>query len=82
MLDRVRDVDLIAVDARFGKRAIEELPGRADEWPSRAVFLVARLLADHHDPGARLAFAENGLRGGFPQRARLAFGGVASRVVE
>jgi hypothetical protein len=58
------------------------LSGRADEGPSRAVFLVARLFADQHDLGSRLSFAEDGLRGGFPQRACLAFGGVASRIVE
>lgn len=49
MLDRVRQVDVCAFDAGFVECAIEHASGRADERHARAVFLVARLLADEHD---------------------------------
>ena len=48
MLHRVGDVDARAVDAGFGERAVEHLPGRSDEGLAGQIFLIARLLADEH----------------------------------
>src|SRR5947209_3797020 len=33
VLHGIRDVDARAIDAGFGKRALEHLPGRTHEWP-------------------------------------------------
>ncbi len=61
MLDRVRDVNRVAVDPRLLQRAIEELSGRTDEWLAAQVLLVARLLAEQHHRRLFWYFAENGL---------------------
>src|SRR5258705_12701863 len=49
MLDHVRHVNALAVDAGFFERPIEELARRADERTARDIFLIARLLANEHD---------------------------------
>ncbi len=46
MFDGVGHVDLVAIDAGGLERAIEQQPGRSHEWMTRAIFGVARLLAD------------------------------------
>ena len=48
MLDRVGDVDLLAVDADLLQGAVEHLAGRSNEWSAGEIFLVAGLLADQH----------------------------------
>src|SRR5690348_2483553 len=48
VLDRVRDVDLPAVDPREIERLVEQAPRRPDERAALLVLLVARLLADEH----------------------------------
>ena len=72
MLDRVGDVDAGAVDAGLGKRAVEQLAGRADERPAGEILLIAGLLADEHERRVARALAEHGLGRGLPERAALA----------
>ena len=48
VLDRVRDVDRVAIDPRFFESAIQDLTRRTDEGFAAQVFLVARLLAEEH----------------------------------
>ena len=81
VLDSVRHVELPAVDARVGQRAVQDSAGRADERPALEVLTVARLLADQHDRRARAAFAEHRLRGVLPQRAGAAVRRVPSQAV-
>ena len=72
---RVGDVNLAPIDACFLERPIEQFPGRAHKRFAGAVFLVARLLAHENNFRAGSAFAEDGLRPGFPQRTGAAFFG-------
>src|SRR5919109_70307 len=81
VLDDVRDVRERAVDAGLLERPVEQLPGRADERFAGLVLLIAGLLADEHRLRFRQSFAEDGLRPGLPEVARLASGGsVAERL--
>jgi len=82
VLDGVGDVDLRAVDARVLQRLVEELPGWADEGPALQVLLVAGLLADEDDLGARLALAEDGLGAGLVEVAGGAAGGGLAQFCE
>src|SRR6185312_3118764 len=61
MLDRIGDVGAAAVDAGLLQRPVENLPGGADERMAGKILLIARLLADEEDRGARRALAEDGL---------------------
>lgn len=61
VLDRVRDINRGPVDAGFLERAIEELPGRADERLAAQVFLIARLFAEQHERGLLRTFAKHSL---------------------
>jgi len=47
-----------------------------------AVFLVAGLFADQHDPGSLRAFAEHGLGRTLPERTGAAIGGLLAEGVE
>src|ERR671922_53641 len=81
VLDDVRDVRERAVDAGLLERPVEQLPGRADERFAGLVLLIAGLLADEHRLRFRQSFAEDGLRPGLPEVARLASGSsVAERL--
>src|ERR671922_12931 len=63
------------------ERPVEQLPGRADERFAGLVLLIAGLLADEHRLRFRQSFAEDGLRPGLPEGARLASGrSVAERL--
>ena len=62
VLDRVGDVDLVAVDAGGGERLVEQAPRGADERMALFVLLVAGLLADEHDARVTRPLAEDGLR--------------------
>src|SRR4051812_8948287 len=62
VLHGIRDIDARAIDAGFGKRAVEHLPGRTHEWLAGQVLLIARLFADEHERCVRWSFAEDGLR--------------------
>ena len=71
VLDGVRDVHVVTRDSCLVEGTIEQLARRADERPARAVFHVARLLADdHHACGAR-SLPEDRLRADLEQIAAL-----------
>src|SRR5205085_8990908 len=61
VLDRVRDVHGVTVDAGLLERVVEHPSGRPDERLALEVLPVARLLADHHDLRAGTAFTEHRL---------------------
>src|SRR4051812_10957184 len=69
MLDRVRHIDLIAVDPGLVERLVEHASRGTHERMPGDVFLVSRLLADEHHFGARPTFAEHRLRCVAPQIA-------------
>ena len=48
MLHGVCHVDLPTIDARIGKRAVQDLASRAHEGPPFEILAVTRLLADQH----------------------------------
>ncbi|HEX5242920.1 MAG TPA: hypothetical protein VFW23_06605, partial [Tepidisphaeraceae bacterium] len=75
MLDRIGHVSLFARDSSFLQRGVEHFPRWADERLARAIFLIARLLADEHHGGICWTFSEDGLGGVAIKRASLAFGG-------
>jgi hypothetical protein len=66
VLDDIRDIRGLAVDAGLLECAVEKAPGRSYEWPSGEIFVIARLLAHKHDSGARPALAENRLGSTLP----------------
>src|SRR5215203_2627392 len=69
MLDRVRHVNVAAVDTGIPQCAIEQLPCRPNKWASRNILLIARLLADQHQPCGHWTFARHALGRELPQRA-------------
>jgi hypothetical protein len=62
VLDRVGDVDLVAIEPSLGEASIEELPGWTDERMALEVLTVTRLLTYDHHPSRGGALAEHGLR--------------------
>ena len=70
MFHHVGEVHQLPLDSRLLERPVEQTAGRADEWMACDVFLVARLLADHHDLGMPGALTENRLRGARVEVAR------------
>jgi hypothetical protein len=81
VLYHVRDVQFTFVDANLLERLVQEMSGGAYEGLPDAVFLVAGLLADEHDPGVVGTLAEYGLGRRFPEVAcAAAAGGTADRV--
>jgi hypothetical protein len=62
MLDGIRDVDGVAIDAGLDEAAVEEQTGGADEGLAFDIFAVAGLFADEDEAGVRSACAEDGLR--------------------
>ena len=63
MLYRVGDINLLARNARIGKRSIEHPACGTDEWMSLAIFDVTGLFADENDARVFGSFAEDRLRG-------------------
>src|ERR1051325_9108888 len=49
VLDDIRDVDRLPIDAGFLERAVEQLPRRADKRMTLEVLVIARLFADEHE---------------------------------
>ena len=82
MFHRIGDVDFLAIDAGFFKRAIEYLAGGSDERFAGDIFFVAGLLADQHDLGMLRAFAEHGLRRIFPKMTGAAAAGFFAQDFE
>src|SRR5205085_11093378 len=64
------------------ERAVEQLPGRADERPSFEILAVAGLLTDEDHVRAGASLAEDGLRARLPERARLAAGGGLAQLLQ
>ena len=71
-----------ALDAGIVECAVEHLAGRPDEGFARDVFLVARLLADEHEPRVLRPFAEDDLRRVFVEIAGAAMRGLARHLFE
>jgi hypothetical protein len=69
VLDDVRDVGELPVDARLLERPVEQLARGADERPAREILLVAGLLTDEHQLGLGPSLAEDGLRAAAPKVA-------------
>jgi hypothetical protein len=72
VFDRIRPVHLVAGQPGLLDGLHEQPAGRPDERRTLPVLLVARLLADQHDPGRRRPGREHGLGGRFPQLAAAA----------
>src|SRR2546422_11124064 len=75
VLDRVRDIDMPAVDARLLERLVEHASRGADERLSFPVLAIAGLLSDEHDLGVFGALAEDGLGTGFVEVTGATAGG-------
>ena len=82
MLDRIGDVDLLAIDACLLQRAVEHQAGRTHERFAGKVFLVAGLLADQHHLRILRAFAEHGLRRRLPEMTGAALAGFFAQGLE
>jgi hypothetical protein len=76
VLDGVREVDTLPVDARARQGVVEHTPGWADERAPLDVLAIAGLLADEQNPRVRRALAENGLRRILPESAGTAVGRI------
>src|SRR4051812_32784224 len=68
----VSDIDSLTRDASLGKRPVEHFARRADEWQTRDILLVARLLANKHELRVVGARTKHGLCRRFVQRAACA----------
>src|SRR4051795_9646992 len=75
VLDRVRDIDVLAVDAGSLEPLVQLAPGRADERTPLAIFVVARPLAYAPHAGLFHPLAEDSLGRPPPQRAAATLGG-------
>jgi hypothetical protein len=74
MLDGVRDVRGLAVNACLHQRIVEQVARGPDERPAGSVLVVAGLFAYEHDLCVASALAEDGLRPDLPQVATAATG--------
>ena len=82
VLDGIRDVHRVPVDARGGESGIQHVAGRPHERLAGQILAIAGLLAYEHQLCVGRAFAEHGLRGIPPQVARAAVCGLACDVRE
>ena len=82
VLHRVREIGLLASDARELERVVEHAARGADEGVALDVLVVARLLADEHEMRAARPLAEDGLRRLPPEIAALAAGRRRAHLVE
>src|SRR3954447_21395965 len=69
VFDRIGDEHILAHDAGTFQSLVQETTRRANKWVPGQIFLVARLLADHHQTRMRPAFAGYNLRGELVERA-------------
>ena len=65
VLDRVRDVNLSAIDPRRFEALIKQLTGRPDKWFPLLIFAITGLFPYQENGGMGCAFAKNYL-GRFP----------------
>ena len=82
VLDGVRDVGVLAGDARLDQGLVEQPAGGPDERGERAVLLVAGLLADEHHPRGRRARPEDGAGRALVELAGGAAGGPLAQCVQ
>ena len=75
VLHNIRDIDFGAIDTSGFQRPIEHPAGGADKGMPFSIFLISRLLANHHDGGSWHAFAKNSLGRSLPKIAGLAIAG-------
>ncbi len=80
VLDRIRDIYIVAADADFLKYLVEQLPRQANERQAFAIFLIAGLLADEHYRCMHRAATEDRLRRITVKRAPLALRCGANQV--
>ena len=59
MLDRVCDIDAIAINSGFLQRAIEEFACRSHKRMTFDIFLIARLFAHQGKIGMKRAFTQH-----------------------
>src|SRR5215467_15344811 len=74
VLNYIGHVDPATIDAGFSQRLVEQFACRAHKRAALEILVVAWLLADEHDRGARRALAKYSLRCIFPQGTRFAPG--------
>lgn len=72
MLYGISYIDIIAVDACSREGFVEDFSGRPYKRSSLQIFVIARLLANHHHFRARFSFPENGLCAALPKIAAAA----------
>src|SRR5205823_12413625 len=58
VLDDIRDVDVLTIDAGCFERAIEQLTGGSDKPPPDPILLIAGLFAEEHEPSLFPTFAQ------------------------
>ncbi len=66
MFHHIGDINFRAINASLSESLIEDSSRWPNEWAAGSIFLIARLLAYHHDRSGRFPFSENGLRPCFP----------------
>ena len=82
VLDRIGDVDAVAIDSRLVEHAVEELPGGPDEGMAVAILAVAGLLAHEHQASVGRALTEHRLGRPRVEFARRAPGRLAPKIGE
>jgi hypothetical protein len=82
VLDRVGQVDLLALDLGALERPREDAAGRPDEGLALDVLAVAGLLADQHQLRLAQAGAEDRLGRVSPERAAAALGGGPAQLAQ
>lgn len=66
MLDDIRNINLVPIDACLDERAIEKHTRGTYERPASKIFSVSGLLTNKHHSRRRLSFTEYGLSAGLP----------------
>jgi hypothetical protein len=66
VLNRIGDINVVAINASGLKRFVEELSCGTNERPPLQVFLIARLFTHEHHLGTNAAFAKHGLSASLP----------------
>ena len=69
VLDRIRDIYLLPLNAGFRQRFVQNASRRSHEGTALHIFLIARLLAHEHDRRAGGSFPEDRLSGALVQVA-------------
>ena len=72
MFDRVSQKNLCRIETCLFESAAQQLTCRSDERLAGEIFLIARLLADQHQPRVHRAFPEYRLCGAFIEIAAAA----------